>query len=129
MATKIKLGDRPKHFKRIVKFPMLDGTEGAIEMNYKYRTRTEFGKFIDGIIAAAGSTTKADDEAFSMATLMAKTGGANADYVMQVADGWNLEETDFTLANIQQLADEIPAAVNAIMETYRTACVEGRLGN
>jgi CRP/FNR family transcriptional regulator len=29
----------------------------------------------------------------------------------------------------QQLADELPGAAAAIMETYRTACVEGRLGN
>jgi hypothetical protein len=47
---------------------------------------------------------------------------------MRVIDGWNLDE-DLTRENVQQLADELPAAVNAIMETYRSAITEGRLGN
>ena len=51
--AKIKLGNRPKNFKRIVKFQMLEGGEGAIECVYKYRTRKEFGEFIDGIMEAA----------------------------------------------------------------------------
>ena len=32
MATKIKLGSRPKSFTRVVKFPMLEGGEGSIEV-------------------------------------------------------------------------------------------------
>lgn len=129
MATKIKLGNRPKNFKKTVTFPMLDGTTGGIECLYKYRTRTEFGVFIDEIMEAAGETKgRDDDEKFSMAALMEKTAGANADYVMRVLDGWNLDE-DLSRASVQQLADELPAAVNAIMETYRTAITEGRLGN
>lgn len=128
MATKIKLGARPKAFKKAVTFPMLDGSTGSIEVSYKYRTRSEFGAFIDEIMDAAGQKKSGDDEKFSMADLMEKTAGANAEYVMRVIDGWNLDE-DLTLANVQQLADELPAAVNAIMETYRVAITEGRLGN
>jgi hypothetical protein len=129
MASKIKLGARPKNFERTVTFPMLDGTTGSIKVNYKYRTRSEFGQFIDEIIAAAGEKkAQDDDEKFSMAALMEKTAGSNADYVMRVIDGWNLDE-DLTRENVQQLADELPAAVNAIMETYRSAITEGRLGN
>ena len=50
MATKIKLGSRPKSFTRIVKFPMLEGGEGSIECTFKYRTRSEFGVFIDALV-------------------------------------------------------------------------------
>lgn len=126
--AKIKLGSRPKSFKSTVKFPMLDGTEGAIDVNFRYRTRTEFGAFIDKIIADAGDVKPADDGKFSMEELMAKTAGSNADYVLAVIEGWNLDE-ELTAENVRQLADELPAATAAIMETYRTACTEGRRGN
>ena len=128
MATKIKLGSRPKSFTRIVKFPMLEGGEGSIECTFKYRTRKEFGEFIDRMVDAAGGKPKAEDEKFSMADLMDRTAGQNAQYIMDVLDGWNLDE-DLSQANVQQLADELPGAAAAIMEAYRTACVEGRLGN
>lgn len=129
MAQKIKLGNRPKSFKRIVKVPMLDGSEGTIEMQYKYRTRSEFGAFIDSITEAAGLKQKPDDDAkFSLEVLMEKTKESNSDYIFKVADGWNLDE-EFTLPNVAQLCDELPGAAAAIMETYRVAITEGRLGN
>ena len=128
MATKIKLGSRPKSFTRIVKFPMLEGGEGSIECTFKYRTRKEFGEFIDALVESAGANPKDDGEKFSMSDLMDRTAGQNAKYIMDVLDGWNLDE-DLSQANLQQLADELPGAAAAIMETYRTACVEGRLGN
>ena len=126
--AKIKLGSRPKSFTRIVKFPMLEGGEGSIECTFKYRTRSEFGVFIDELVESAGAKPKEDGEKFSMAELMERTAGQNAKYILDVLDGWNLDE-DLNQANVQQLADELPGAAAAIMETYRTACVEGRLGN
>jgi hypothetical protein len=126
--AKIKLGDRPKNFKHNVKFPMLDGSEGSIVCVFKYRTRKEFGDFIDTIMEAAGVKGQEDGEKFSMASLMEKTAGANADYILQVLDGWNLDD-ELSRASLQQLADEIPAATTAIMEQYRVAITEGRLGN
>lgn len=125
--AKVVLGKRPANFKHTVTFPMLDGTEGSIEVSYRYRTRAEFGKFIDEVFAASKEERPAEDE-FSWAALMEKTSGANADYVMQAVEGWNLDEA-FTRENVQQLADELPAAVTAIMDTYRTAITAGRLGN
>jgi hypothetical protein len=124
--SKIKLGSRPKSFSKVVKFPMLDGSTGTINVTYKYRTRTEFGEFIDALMGAASA--KSEDGEFSMAELMEKTAGANADYLLQVIEAWDLDE-DFNRANVQQLANELPAAAIAVMETYRSACTEGRLGN
>ena len=121
----IKLGNKPKNFKRIVKFPLLEGGEGSIECTYKYRSRSEFGAFIDKVVEASGASEKPDGEKFSMAELMERTAGQNASYIMDVLDGWNLGE-QLTKANVQQLADEFPAAASAIMETYRSACLEGK---
>lgn len=128
MATKIKLGTRPKSFTRVVKFPMLEGGEGSIECTFKYRTRSEFGVFIDALLESAGAKPKEDGEKFSMEELMERTAGENAKYIMDVLESWNLDE-DLTQANVQQLADELPSACAAIMEAYRTACVEGRTKN
>lgn len=126
--AKYQLGKCPTSFKKSVTFPMLDGTTGAIEITYRYRTRKEFGLFIDKMMAAAGKVKQPYAEKFSMADLMAKTAGANADYILQVITGWDLE-AELTLANVQQLADELPAAATAIMDAYRIAITEGRLGN
>jgi hypothetical protein len=126
--AKIKLGNRPKQFKKTVSFDMLEGGKGTIECTFKYRTKAEFGEFIDKLMDAAGAKPKDDGDKFSMAELMDRTSGANADYLLDVLDGWNLDE-DLNRTNAQQLANELPAAAAAIMETYRTACIEGRLGN
>lgn len=128
MAPKVKLGTRPKSFKHVISFDLIEGGKGSIECIYKYRNRSEFGVFIDEIMAAAGAKPKDDGEKFSMAELMERTAGANADYILQVLEGWNLDE-DLSKANVQQLANEFPAAATAIMEDYRRACIEGRLGN
>lgn len=126
--AKIQLGKCPTSFKKPVTFPMLDGTTGVIEITYRYRTRKEFGLFIDKMMTAAGKVKQPDPEKFSMAELMAKTAGANADYILQVITGWDLD-AELTDKNVQQLADELPAAATAIMDAYRVAITEGRLGN
>lgn len=126
MASKIKLGNRPKSFPRVVTFPLLDGTEGMIECVFKYRTRTEFGLFIDGIFADAKEAKT--DEQFSVEALMEKTRDKNAEYLLSVMDGWDLD-VELSRDTLQQLADECPAAVNAVMEAYRAAVVEGRVKN
>lgn len=128
MASKIKLGSRPKSFKCVVKFPLIEGGDGAIECTFRYRTRKEFGEFIDRMVEAAGGKSKTEDEKFSMADLMERTAGQNAQYIMDVIDGWNLDE-ELSLNSVQQLSDEYPAAAKSIMEAYRAAIVEGRLGN
>lgn len=126
--AKITLGKTPKSFKRTVTVDMLDGTKGSIECEFKYRTRTEFGKFLDGIFKDAGVTATDTDEKVVIADVMAKTRDTNADYLIQVLDGWNLDD-DLNKANLQQLCDEFPGVSNAIMETYRVAVTEGRRGN
>jgi hypothetical protein len=126
--SKIVLGKTPKSFKRTVTVDMLDGTKGSIECEFKYRTRTEFGKFLDSIFADAGVKPTDADEKVVIAEVMAKTRDTNADYLIQVLDGWNLDE-DLNKANLQQLCDEFPGVSNSIMEIYRVAVTEGKAKN
>ena len=127
--AKVKLGARPKNFKRNVEFDMLDGTKGNIECVYKYRTRSEFGAFVDEMVDKANPANPDETpKQLSMTELMEKTKDTNADYLLKVLDGWNLDE-ELSRESLQQLADEVPAAVGAMMETYRAAILEGRLGN
>lgn len=129
--AKIVLGSRPKNFKAVVSIPMLEGGEGSIEMSFVYRTRTEFGKMIDALMEDAGVTqtgTGEEEQNFSLANALEKTKETNADYIMKVADGWNLE-VEFSRRAVAQLCDELPAAAMAIMNSYRAAITEGRLGN
>ena len=123
----IKLGNRPKTFKPVtIKVPLPDGEEGIMQVTYKYRTRTDFGKLIDTIFKDAGE--KRADGDFSMGDLMEKTRDKNAEYLLQCVEGWNLDEP-VSLESLRQLSDELPAVSAAIMEQYRTAALEGRLGN
>lgn len=129
--AKIKLGSRPKNFPKTVTVPMLEGGEGYVPMSFIYRTRSEFGAFVDELTASAGVTPASGDEKdikFSLKTLMDKSSETSAANIMQIADGWGLDE-EFTLANVKQLCDELPGVAHAILETYRIAITEGRLGN
>lgn len=127
MAHKIKLGARPKTFKRTITVPLLEGGDGSVEVTYKYMTRSEFGSFIDGIFAEANEAPASDGQ-FKMADLMAKTRDKNAAYLLDVLDGWNLD-VPLNRETAEQICDELPAAASEIMEQYRKAIVEGRLGN
>jgi hypothetical protein len=139
--AKIILGQRPKSFKRTINFLQIDGSPGSMEVDYTYRTRSEFGKFADGIRAQV----KADAEAeldklkaladqkqpipeLTQSELVAHESTTNVRYVMGCIEGWNLD-VPFDEAAVAQLADEVPAAVTAIIATYRDAITEGRSGN
>jgi len=130
MAHKITLGTRPKNFKHVVEVPLHEGTTGRIEVLYRYRTRDEFGKFIDQVLADAQVPRPTDEDALgaAMQQAMSDMNGRNAQYLLQVLDGWDLD-VDLNLAHVQQLCNEMPAAAARLMEDYRLACVEGRLGN
>ena len=126
--AKIKLGSAPKAFPSTITVDMLDGTKGSIDVDFKYRTRTEFGAFLDGIFKDAGVKASDADEKVVIADVMARTRDTNADYLLQVLDGWNLDD-ELNKGNLQRLCDEFPGVANSIMETYRSAVTEGRAKN
>ena len=126
--AKIKLGSTPKSFKRTVTVDMLDGTKGSIECDFKYMTRTQFGAFLDSIFKDAGIKPSESDEKVAIAELMAKTRDTNADYLLKILDGWNLDD-EVNKENLQQLCDEFPGVANGMMETFRSAVAEGKAKN
>lgn len=130
--ARIKLGARPKIFEHTVTVPMPEGGTASVRMQYRYRTRTEFGAFVDELVAAAGTPPPAsqqeDDVRFSLRQALEATRDTNADYILKIAEGWDLD-VEFDRASLVQLCDELPGAALAIIERYRGAITEGRLGN
>jgi len=129
--AKIILGKRPKSFKRSLKIALPEGVDGSIELSYVYRTRTEFGQFVDGLLQAARVTPASaadEDIEFSLRESLERTRDTNAEYIAQIVDGWNLDE-EFSLPALVQLCDELPGVALAIINDYRAAITEGRLGN
>lgn len=138
----IKLGGRPKSFKRVVKFKDLDGqTDLSIEVSYRYRTKKQFGEMLDSQIEIAIKEADAM-EAKATAALESDTPpkreriadgyelatSKQVDYLMQIIDGWNLE-VEFAREAVQNLCDEYPGAPVAISNMYREVIAEGRTGN
>jgi hypothetical protein len=130
--AKIKLGARPKSFPHTVTVPMPEGGTASVQMQFKYRTRSEFGAFVDNLVASARTEPPADQSAeavlFSLKRALEQTLDTNAEYILQIAEGWNLDEP-FNLASVRQFCDELPGAAMAVIEAYRAALTEGRLGN
>ena len=129
--AKIILGKRPKSFKRTLSVALPEGEVGSIELSFIYRTRTEFGVFVDELLSAAQvvpASAADDDLKFSLADALSKTRDTNADYIMRIVDGWNLD-AEFSRAAVVQLCDELPGVALAIINDYRAAITEGRLGN
>lgn len=127
--AKIILGKTPKSFKRTITVDMLDGTKGSIECVYKYRTASEFGKFLDSVYSDAGPKPTVDqDEKSLIEKSVEHSRDINVEYLVQVLDGWNLDD-ELNKDSLQQLCDEFPGVAKTIMETYRAAITEGRLGN
>lgn len=144
---KIVLGNRPKSFKRVVKVPLHDDPDGFIEVSYKYRTLTEFGAFIDDYSKQVEAKIQAEGDARDAARKAAEEKGetyeeqvptneelrkkqaqASAEYLALIMDGWNLD-VEFGAEALYQLCDEVPAAAAQIVNDYRIAITEGRLGN
>lgn len=123
---KIKLGDKPKTFKPMaLTFVMPDGSEGAMLVTFKYRTRTEYGQFI-----TEHSKPRDDDDAAKpfMERIVANALAGNVGFMLACVDSWNLD-IELTEENLRQLSDEVPAAVSRLADAYAEACMQGRLGN
>jgi hypothetical protein len=137
MAAKIKLGNNPKTFEKAVDIILLNGDVAPLRIKYKYRTRSEFAKMVDEDIAAGrareeASKVEAKDGAESKVTtiadLFAKVDEGSADYVLRIAEGWDLDD-EFTKENLVKLEDENPGALEAISILYRNAVAEVRRKN
>ena len=127
IARSIVLGKKPDGIPDTLKIKLPDGTEGLLPVTFKYRTRTEFGEFLDSIfgadLPAFDGTSKTASAQQQRATVQ-----LNGQYIRGCLKDWGLD-APFTIQSCIQLADELPGAVQQIMDTYRRLTMEGRLGN
>ena len=129
MANKIILGARPKTFKPFdVPVTLPDGSEAVIPVTFVYRTKKEFGKWMDEAIAKTKSVIKGDPEEFSWEKFYAQNTDSAVDQLLGAVDSWGLD-IPLSRESLAQLGDEIPASHTAMLSAYGTACREGRLGN
>jgi hypothetical protein len=148
--AKIVLGQRPEKFSRAVKFALLDNSTAWINVDFKYRTRSEYGAFVDTSVerskkaaadalkqaieaAELAASAGADDASYieklpGMKDVLDKSSAENVEFLLEVVTGWNLDAS-LGRDSIVQLVDEYPQAALAIIDTYRLACTEGRQGN
>lgn len=143
---KVVLGKRPKSFTKTVSGRMADGTVGAIDMTFSYRTRTEWGALLDRHKAAKTERAEARLKDYLDAVETARHEGrdvptmpgvelaqraeieADARLVLDIATGWDLADS-FTFESLMQLADEAPDLIASMVRAYGEAVHEGRLGN
>jgi len=146
-ATKIVLGKRPESFKKTVQATMLDGSTGCMEVEFKYRSRTELAELTDEMQAKLKDEANVEIERFNAAVEKAKQSGSPipeftmtqgeivkrqtavaVQYIQAIALGWNLD-AEFDKDGIAELVDTLPAMADALKDDYRAAINEGRLGN
>lgn len=129
MASKVILGKRPQNFKSIpVKFTLPDGETGIIPVVFKYRTRAEFGAYLNQLFATSDAEKPGNDEAPDFIALFAKAGEKTVSQLLDAIESWDFGH-ELSKETLIQLGDEIPAALAAIGSAYNLACTEGKLGN
>lgn len=145
MATtkaRVILGARPKTIRRTVTAPLPEGGDCMIDIDFTYRTRSEYGQLLDDRMSAAKAADAAREAA--MAAALADSGqplpplssaeiqrlgrDATAAHILDIASGWGLPDP-FDLEHVTQLCDELPGVAGAIVDEYRLAIIEGRRGN
>lgn len=139
-ATKARvvLGKRPATIRRTVSAELPEGGEGMLEVEYRYRTREEYGQLLDARMVQAKNadhdrqaSAEKDGQQLAPLTageLQALSVKATAEHILDIATGWVLPEP-FDLEHVKQLCNELPGMASAIVDEYRMAIIEGRRGN
>ena len=127
--AKITLGNKPKTFKKFpVKFTMPDGTSGQINVAFKYRTRAEFGVYLNDLFKSGDVEKPEGDEKLDFVKLFATTTDKSVAQLLDAIDSWDFEY-ELSKETLAQLGDELPVVLSALGAAYNAACTEGRLGN
>lgn len=130
VKAKIVLGKRPEKFAPVeVTFKMPDGTLGVINVSFVYRTRPEYAQLIaETYNRTATDLPKTEDGKIDYEAIAREACGDEALFLGKIIAGWDIDIPP-ERQELQQLAEEFPAAVVALKTAYGAACNEGRLGN
>ena len=131
--AKLILGQAPKTFKKEIIVPLLNGETAEINFTFRFKTRDEYAKLIDKLMAdenpKASKAKKTEEEKeLTLSAAFAKVSKSTVDFILEIAEGWDLEDK-FSAATVEQLMNEFPGATAAISEGYRAAILEGRVKN
>lgn len=143
----IKLGNNPVDFKRPVQVIKFNGDKDSISFTFRYMNKRAFAAMIDERIAAERMI--ADAEIASLKAIQAeaeekgveavvppvsaldqylKWSKREAEYILQIASGWDLTD-DMSVENLQQLEDEFPGALDEIQNVFKKSITDVRVKN
>jgi hypothetical protein len=127
MTTKLKLtfGNPPSTFKKEVVATLLDGSQIKFEVDYVYRSRTQYAELMDEIM---NKPNYQEGEEFSIKSSTIASNKNDVDTVLKIAKGWSLQDP-FTEESLGLVEDNYPAVIIAIINAYRSAILEGRVKN
>jgi Phage tail assembly chaperone len=126
--AKLQLGKAPENFKRNLEFTNLQGVKSTIEFDFIYRTRKQYGELMDEITTEVKGKKSDDDKSKTYAATIADVDKREADALLKIATGWDLEEP-YNAENLSLLIDSFQGSQQIIFDAYRAACLEGRLKN
>lgn len=128
MASKVKLGNRPKAFKPFtIDLELPDGEKGEIPITFKYKTQDEYWEYRDSFFKAIG--VERPDKADTNLPVIAKEARMRAaEHMVEAIDDWGLD-IPLSADALCDLFNEIPRSAGVLVEAYQRACTEGRLGN
>jgi hypothetical protein len=129
MPKKIQLGSAPKTFQHKVVFPLVEGGEGEIVVDYQYRTRAQFAAFISEVYPDIKTGRAAPSgPGFDVVETAEQQMASDVKHILGAVKAWDLSD-EFNSASVRRLVDEYPAASAAIITGYRDAITEGRTKN
>lgn len=107
----------------------LDGTEGTIAFQCIARSQTAWAKERDALQARHDAGQQAQDaDKQPLARLFGDLIATDAAIVPSIATGWDLDN-EFNLQSLQEMEDQYPGAVNALVNEYSKQIHGARLGN
>jgi uncharacterized protein YfcZ (UPF0381/DUF406 family) len=127
MTTKLKLtfGTPPSTFKKEVVATLLDGSQIKFEVDYVYRSRTQYAELMDELM---GKSSYVEGEEFSIKSSTIASNKNDVETVLKIAKGWSLQDP-FNEESLMLVEDSYPAVIIAIISAYRSAILEGRAKN
>jgi hypothetical protein len=127
--AKIILGKRPEAFTSTVAIPMLDGSVGEVKFEFHTRSRTEHAKIMDEHRELVLAKTKGQSgDKFSMAGFLGIHVDADADLILQLAKGWDLDDP-FTKENVVRFINDFGGAGQRTVDACALAINEGIVKN